>query len=288
MRLSSMDCIKNTAIILSLLSGLAVAANNWLYHYPGNNYFPPDTLYIAVSLILMYAGFALQLGPHSRLTTTLKELFVFFAVMSVIAFATNAAQYTPYITIDNKIVRFEKSLHINLLSIISWTVAHNTFKNVLAFIYDTLPYQMCFIPLAMIVMRSTAIHEYYFLLLFSALIGFTFYYFCPTTAPASVLHGQYFTVAQQATGLKFSQIHHHIQPTTLDGGMIALPSFHAIWAWFCLYLLRGWPIVFAILLPINLLLVLSCVLLGWHYPTDIIGSIIVIALSHGAYYCCRT
>ena len=159
------------------------------------------------------------------------------------------------------------------------------FKMLLEFTYNTLPYQMSYIPMLIIASgRTKYIREYYFLFLISAIIGFSFYYFFPSTAPASIIKSNYFSTAQYATSLKFMQIHQHIQPTTIDGGMIALPSFHTIWAWFCLYLLRGWPVVFFIMLPVNLLLVASCVLLGWHYPMDILGGIVVILLSHGLYF----
>ena len=207
--------------------------------------------------------------------------------MSLIALATNAAQYTPFPAIDKRILAFEASLHINLSAIISWTNNKPNFKEALGFIYDTLPYQMCYLPLVVIATkRWQYIREYYFLILLSVIIGFSFYYFFPTTAPASIIKSDYFNEEQRATGLKFTQIHYHIQPPTLDGGMSALPSFHMIWAWFCLYMLREWPIAFLIMLPINMLLVASCVLLGWHYPTDLVGGIVVIFMSHGLCYFC--
>jgi membrane-associated phospholipid phosphatase len=114
----------------------------------------------------------------------------------------------------------------------------------------------------------------------SLLIGFIVYYFFPTTAPASVLHSDYFIKEQLATGLKFTQIHQYIQPTTLDGGLIAFPSFHVIWAWLCLYLIRSWFVVFYVFLFINILLIFSCVMLGWHYFLDIILSFLILLFCH--------
>ena len=284
MRTSSTRPTIYAAIVLSFLSTIALSVNALVYQYPGNNYFPDYTSYIVLSLLLMYGGFLLQFGPTSRLAATLKEVLYFFLVMSVLALATNAVQYTPFYTIDKQILAFEASLHIDLKAIMSWTHTKPVFKELLAFIYDTLPYQMCYFPLILIATkRLQYIREYYFLLLLSTMIGFFFYYFFPTTGPASIIKSNYFSTDQLATGLKFLQIHQYIQPNTLEGGMIALPSFHVIWAWFCLYLLRGWPVAFFIMLPINLLLIASCVLLGWHYPTDILGSFVVIFIAHGLY-----
>ena len=208
--------------------------------------------------------------------------------MGVIALTTNAAQYTPFDTIDSHILKLESILHINMQSIMLWTHDKPTIRKLLAFIYDTLPFQMSYFPLLIIAAKQfDTAHEYYFLLLISAILGFTFYYFFPTTAPASVVESPYFSEIQHATGLKFNQIHNYIQPSTLDGGMIALPSFHVIWAWFCLYLIRGWPVLFYFMLPINTLLIASCVLLGWHYSIDILGAFIIILISHALCVACK-
>ncbi len=279
------SCNFYAAIAVVLLSIVALSINSLFYQYPGNNYFPHEGYLMLFSLVLMYSGFTLQFGRVNQLTLMLKEALYFFLVMTVIAVATNAMQYTPFPVIDHHIVAFESLFHLNMKSIVAWTNSHPVFTPLLARIYDTLPLQMCYLPLLVIAAkRFNLVREYYFLLLSSALIGFTFYYFFPTTAPASVIDSSFFSEAQRATGLKFQQLHHYIQPSTIEGGMIALPSFHVVWAWFGLYLVRGWPIAFGILLPVNILLVASCVLLGWHYPIDILGSLVIIAMAHGLHH----
>ena len=272
-------------LLLSLLSISAIVLNLFVYHFPGNNYLPYNTRAVAYSLFLVYGGCLLQFGKASQQIKILNEVIFYYVVIALIAIATNAAQYTPFPVIDKKILAFESTFHINMNDIMSWTYTKPLFKRLLTFSYTTLPYQIAYFPLIVIATRRWQyIREYYFLLIISAIIGFSFYYFFPTTAPASIISNQYFTEEQHATGLKFTQIHQGIQPSTLEGGMISLPSFHVIWAWFCLYILRGWPIGFIIMLPINLLLVAACVLLGWHYLIDILGGIIVILMSHALYY----
>ena len=274
-----------TASLLFFLSLFATGVNFFSTQYPGNNYFPPHTFFIGLILLLIYTGCLIQFGQTSIQASQSKDLMLLLLVMSVIAFATNAAQYTPFKTIDQSIINIEQSLHISVKAILSWSNHQPFLQKILIFAYNSLLYQMAYIPLFLIMIkRRKEVHEYYFLLLFSALIGFTFYYFFPTTAPASVITSPYFHAEQQATGLKFMQIHQHIQPTTLEGGLIALPSFHVIWAWICVYSLRHWRIAVIALFPINLLIVLSCVLLGWHYPTDVLGALIVILLAHKAYH----
>lgn len=253
-------------------------------HYPANNYFPPETLLAGISLGLIYLGLTIQLGKSTRLTLIIQEILFFFGVLAVMALATNAAQLTPFPTIDHKIIAFERSWHIDLNHWMSYAQSMPMLTRLLEFAYNSLPYQMVCIPLALILINEKHyVREYYFFLMLSATLGFGFYYFFPTTAPASMITSDYFTAAQHATALKFSQLHHHIQPTTQEGGLIALPSFHAIWAWYCLYILRGWPFAMILLMPLNLLLLFSCVLLGWHYLSDLLGAVVVVGLTHLVY-----
>ena len=288
MPLKRYDCLFYLAVCLLILSTAAIAVNHFIYHYPGNNYFPEQTQAIFLSLVLMYIGFILMLGLDHLVTKLVLEVFYFFLVFSLLALATNATQLTPFETIDQYIVQLEGCAGINEAAITKWTQLTPVLYHLLSFIYDSLPYQMCYIPLFIIATQQVALsREYYFLLLFSALLGFTFYYFFPTTGPASLFKSPFFTTAQLATGLKFTDIHHHLQPSTIEGGLIALPSFHVIWAWFCLYILRNWSLIFYVMLPFNLLLISACVLIGWHYPTDIVGALIIILLSHMAYNACQ-
>lgn len=272
------------ALVMVLLSLVALVINHFYYQYPGNVYLPPNYFVVGVNLLLAYAGFFLLQGRDGKITQLVKELVLFFLVMMIVCLVTNAAQYTPFPTIDQRILLLESFFHIDTNAFIKWAHEKPELINVLEVIYRSLDYQLCYIPLMVILLgRKDLIREYYFFLLTSVLVGFMFYYFFPTTAPASVMSGDYFCEEQKATYLKFFQIHHGIQPSTQEGGLIAFPSFHVIWAWFCLWSLRKWPVVYLMLLPINLVLIGSCVLLGWHYCMDIVGSLFVIIFVHYIY-----
>ncbi|KTC95387.1 phosphatase PAP2 family protein [Legionella feeleii] len=274
-----------TAFIICSLAIVAYAVNFLFYRFPGNNYFPPSTSLIAIVLLLAMIGGSLQFGKHGRFVRTVREIFYFFLVLVVIAFATNAVQYTPFQPIDKQLIAIEASLGINMQAIVAWTANHPRLQLLLAYIYDSLHLQMSILPLAVIIAgKFSYIREHYCLLLVTVLIGFTLYYYLPTMGPASFIPSPYFMAEQHATGIKFTEIHRYIQPSTIEGGMIAMPSFHAIWAWLCLYLVRCWPIVFILLLPINVLLLASCILLGWHYPIDLLGSFLILLPAHGLYF----
>jgi hypothetical protein len=263
-----------------MFSSVVLLVNTFYYHFSGNTYFPENGLLVALVLTISKLGLLIAVDKDCQLQKAGTELIYFFGVMALIALASNAIQLTPFSPIDKYIVRFESHFNLHLTILMEWTNTHILLKAILIRIYDTLPWQMCMIPLFLIATgRFALMRAYYFLLLFTTLIGFGFYYFFPTTAPASVLNHSLFSEGQLATGLKFYEIHHYLNPSTNDGGLIALPSFHVIWAILCVYLVKDWPVLFASLATVNSLLILSCVLLGWHFPTDALTGMIVAGIS---------
>ncbi|MDX2346397.1 MAG: phosphatase PAP2 family protein [Legionella sp.] len=235
-------------------------------------------------LCLIYMGVCLLLGQHSRAAKKTREVLYLFLVMAVIAIGSTAIQYTPFKPIDQSILNGSQWMHLDLTALMHWSATHPMLYHSMEVAYDSIPLQMAYLPLVLILFgQFERLHEYYFLLLLTAFIGYTFYYFFPTTAPASILESPYFTEAQHATGLKFHQIHAHIKPTTLEGGMIAFPSFHVIWAWLCAFMVRDWPLAFMVILTLNIAVTFSCVLLGWHYILDVIASVMVLLFSYAVY-----
>ena len=111
----------------------------------------------------------------------------------------------------------------------------------------------------------------------------TIYYFFPTVAPASEFNSQFFVAAQYATATKFHQMHSYQPITTADGGLIGFPSFHVIWGLLCIYLVKDIRILFIPLIIINVLMIVSCVLLGWHYISDVLGGFLIVYLSYWIY-----
>lgn len=269
------------ALIIFFLSITLIVFNAYVVGYSGNAYITLDQLCVLLIGFLIYAGSHIQYGHDSVLTLYAKEVLCFFSVLGLVALLTTAVQFTPFSPIDSHLLAFDDLSRLHMNRILAWTNDEPLFKKILITTYSTIDYQLVYIPLFLIVIkRFDVLYEFYFLLLLTALIGFIFYYFFPTMAPASVIDSPYFMASQKATGLKFEQIHHYLKPSTIEGGLIAMPSFHVIWAYLCLNSLRGWPLICWALFPINILLALSCVLLGWHYPIDLLGSVVVIIVAH--------
>lgn len=287
---------QNNAYLLAMMVVIVVTSiamfsvNKYWYRFPGLFYFEPSCLGLSMLCCAIRLGLKLQfdLSNDAALLKILKEVSVYSFVIVLIIFATSAIQYTPFTPIDKKILMAEHYLHIDLKASIAWLSTQSHFKTISGAIYDSVCYQVLIFPLLVILyQRYDTLYEFYFLVLVSWIIGSMIYYFFPTMGPASVVDSPYFMDSQRATGLKFWQLHHYIQPVTEDGGMIAMPSFHVIWAWLCVYLMRPWPIVFWLLFVINTAVAASCVLLGWHYYLDVLGSVITMFVSHSLYYLCH-
>lgn len=263
----------------------ALMANRYGTQFPGNNYLPNAALPAICILILCFFGTRL-LYPHKAYPQQLiTHLLIYFLLVAAIAYATNGIQYTPYHTVDTQIIHFEASLNIELTTIMNWAQTSPFFIKLMTLAYNSLNYQLILIPLVAIALFVSSaegqrrLFFFYSCMLWTAFIGFSIYYFWPTSAPASNMMSSWFLPAQYSTGQKFYDIHHYITPSTKAGGMIAFPSFHAIWALLCLYLVWPYPLVFLLLGGCNSVLILACVFLGWHYPTDILGAFAVVALA---------
>lgn len=263
-----------------LLSMLSIGFNAQVFHFIGNNYFPLGSFQSGMSLILLFISAYYQLGQRNKITQIFALMLAYYGIFVIESLATNAVQYTPFATIDQDIVKLEP---IPLLPIVIWTKQHPGIRQLLAHIYNSLTIEMIVLPLLLILnLKREHLYEYFILLLLSTIVGFGFYYFFPSSGgPAATQNPEYFATYQHATELKFYEIHHHMKPSTLEGGMIALPSFHAIWAWLLVYAIRPFRRLYWILMPYNALIIVSCIMLGWHYFTDIFGSILVLVMVHG-------
>lgn len=271
-------------ILLFILATTELILNQLFFHYPGNDYLPEGTLSGGISLIIIYTALKYTLPSYRYCIELTESVLLLYATFIAIGYLTNACQYTPFSPIDSKIIKLEHYFNISLTDTLVFIAKHPLLQKMLQFAYESLSYQMCLIPLLMaIFLKSEQIQTFCFFLLCTAIIGFSIYYFFPTTAPASMLDSALFMPDQQATGVKFFEMHQYNKPSTIAGGLISFPSFHVIWGWICLQLAKEWSLLYILLFPLNLFLMSACVLLGWHYPTDLVGSVIVLMLSTYVY-----
>ena len=268
-----------TIIIFSLF---CFYINDKLYQFSGNQYLPADFFQSLPILALMYLASRLGFGAKSPANQFFFDFILYYSAIAMVLLLTTAVQFTPFRPIDEHIFRWlGPELNQKFLALMLWTQNHDLVFKGLKLTYANLQIELLIIPLILIGLRQRqSLYEFLILILLSALIGFTFYYLFPSSGPGTVFPAEYFSPAQLATHLKFNEVHQSIPPSTLEGGMIALPSYHVIWAWLCTFALRQYKTVFIMLCFYNGILLLSCVLLGWHYFIDPIGSLLLLLLTH--------
>lgn len=286
MRLSHEQFMKRIWVIYGAFSFSAWLINALIYHFPGNPYLQltPKFMIACVQLGFIAYGLNLYWGAEAQTVRLIQEISKWVLFFTFYFGGMVFLQYTPFPVIDQHLVWLDAILHVNVGYIVTQMHAYPGLWHFFNKIYYSLDIEIVLAPLlVMIFRRYIFLREYYAYLLISTAIGLGIYYFFPTTAPASVFSSPYFTAEQYATGIKFNELHHYIVPSTAEGGMVSFPSFHVIWAWFSMYLLRWFRWLFIVLFCFNTLLAMSCVLLGWHYLIDIFGSVAVIALTHWIY-----
>jgi len=224
------------------------------------------------------ALFARKYCPRlSLLTWSYTTYSLMSIVLGMIAYG---AQFTPFPSIDTFLIKIDQALGFNQIAILNWTYAHPAIKQLMEIAYSLLGLELIFLPLVLaLLFEKKSLYVLFMALILSFISGTAIYYFFPTTAPASMFFSPHFTLAQLNTFIKFFEVHNHLPITAFAGGMVAFPSFHVIWAILMIYGFKNKKYFFFPLLVINSLIIASTMLLGWHYLTDVIGAILVTAIS---------
>lgn len=263
-----------------LLSTIVMGFNHYVWHYPLVNYFVACMTSIFCLFFFSTLGFWFGKGSSSRWTKLFFYITVYHSIVFLVMYATNAVQLTPFKPIDIHLLQIDSTLHYDTVMILNKLAKHASWRSHLVHAYNFVDMELAFLPVLLVILgQFYSVKQFFCILLCSTLLGYLLYFFWPTTAPASLLKSTYFIKEQIYTGVKFYQLHGHIKPEFDYGGLISMPSFHIIWAILCQQ--SAWRVrwLWYGLLPVNILVVLSALFLGWHYLADFFGSVIVIAIA---------
>lgn len=272
-------------IFTCLLGETYILINRLFFHFTGVFYVPAMWLLIA-PLVLTFLIVALCFEEHApRMGYFTKTYTTYFFIFLALSIMSTGIQYTPFPTIDAFLVKVDQWMGFYTLPVLNWTYAHPAIKTFFIYCYSALGMELIFLPLIVaFLMDKSAIRIYFLSMMISYLIGMNIYYFFPTAGPTMIFKSPHFLSVQHDTFLKFFEVHHRLLLTTVEGGMIAFPSFHVIWAFFMIYLCRHIKWLFYPVLLLNIGVILATIFLGWHYLTDLIAGILLaigsIALAH--------
>ncbi|HLB56107.1 MAG TPA: phosphatase PAP2 family protein [Coxiellaceae bacterium] len=232
---------------------------------------------ISMSLFFLFYGMYIRnISPRSA--TFIWGMGAFYWVVLANMLVTNAVQATPFPPIDAWLVKIDRDMGFSTAALMAWTHNHPDLHHFFRTIYFSLGIELILVPILLTVFCARkSLSVFYIAEMSTMIIGSTIYFFFPTMAPSGIIHSPYFSHMQDDTSIRFYQLHHFLTPTSYDGGLIAFPSFHVIWAILLTYACRAKKIFLYPMAIYNFILIITTVFLGWHYLTDVIAGIILAA-----------
>ncbi len=261
-------------LFLMLASFTVLLLNHFVFHYQGFNYVSHDGLtFLNSAIFLKMASFIFE--PLKKIEKFANDCIRLFACYVILMIATTAIQYTPFELIDDFLFQHEP---LPIPDIIDWTRSHGLLYEQLTWLYSSLDEALVIVPFLFILLRqSNKINDLCHFLVWTCIIGFGFYFFFPSCGPVHLFDKVHFIQAQANNYQKYFEIHHGLFPVSDDGGMIACPSFHVIWAWSCTRFFISYRRLFPFALTWFIGIVVSTILLGWHYSIDVIFALLIIS-----------
>lgn len=220
-------------------------------------------------------------NKQSHYSLFFKTLGMIFSVLIIILFADSAILTTPFILQDQLFYHLDNLLHFNLVHFLQAIRHKQTLAQFLEIIYASLFLVIKVVPLLLAALNeATQVYKYIFNFLISCLLGFSIYYFWPSTDPSSVIHSVgIFSREQYYLTTQFNAIHNHQSLSFYQAGLISFPSYHTIWAIIVAY--TCWPrkILFYFVSLFSFMVIIATLASGWHFLIDILGGILISLLS---------
>jgi hypothetical protein len=264
-------------ITLILCGFMCILLNAATFRYSGNHLVSFNWLWAAPLLLGVTFFTSFQLKKFPGLAFLCKSYSLYFLAFFAFLVMLDGVQLTPFPTVDTYLSAADRALAINETVLINWSYAHPVLLSILKFAYHSVVAQWLVTPLLLFILRK---QEQFYVYLVTSLLaylsGAAIYYFFPTVGPAGIFSNSHFSREQIDTVLNFREIHQYLMVSTMDGGMIAFPSFHVLWSVITIYTLREAPrVLFVTLLLLNLTAIVATLLLGWNYAVDITCGILV-------------
>ena len=258
---------------------LLIGVNAVGFHYTGIFYYPRQFLLAFIAVPVAYCG-RCHLFVSPRVSFVLRNCALYTLAIAALDALVTGMQFTPFPPIDLTLQRWDHAQGFDTAAVLRWTAARPALRAFLDSCYASTSVQMMLAPLiAGVAQDRRRMRIYLYAVVYSSLIGSLFYYFFPSSGPATVYASPDFTSIQRATSMKFYQVHHFQKVTTALGGMCAFPSFHVAWSVLLTYAALPYKRVFYPVAALNALAVASTLLLGWHYLVDVPAGIVLAAVS---------
>jgi membrane-associated phospholipid phosphatase len=281
MPLSREDRWLTGCLLLSLtLAALMFGVNAAEFRFTWISYFPRMFAPL-ICLCLQFAYFDRCYDFISPRAGFLIKSCAYYGLANIaLALFVSGLQLTPFPSLDPALQRWDHALHFDTAAMLAWTAARPALRDFLNLCYLSTDFQLIFAPLvAGYAFDRRRMRVYLYAFVYAFLAGGLFYYFFPSSGPSSVYQSPYFMNVQMLNAVKFDQVHHFRTVETLLGGLIAFPSFHVMWAVLATYAALPHRRLFWAAAALNTLVVVSTVVLGWHYLVDVPAGLLLGSLS---------
>lgn len=212
--------------------------------------------------------------PDPRIVSLLESLFILLTFVQVMIVFSYLVATLNYPLIDSTLAFVDSIFKVNASAMVSWFRAHSEWHNIFDYIYDCFLYQIPFIILYFsfrgdVLILQRFITQFMIALLITLILSgllpslgpYAWYHFTPTPANASALD-------------QLLELREGILNISKRNGIVTFPSFHAAMALIYIYTFRHEnKFLFIPILILNLLIIFSCIPIGEHYFTDLVGVI---------------
>lgn len=259
----------STTLILAATSQLI---NEFFYKYPHSHQiiaWPYFKLFLLTFLI------------HTSIKTIhpKSSLFLLFysyvlLLLSVSNFVTNSIIITPFPLIDKQLQYLDDRFHFSSLQLISFIQHHSLLRIISWRIYFSLIFLLFTTPVLLLLTNQHK-KAYQFLnhLLLSVLCAGVFYYFFPSTGPATISDSNYYTTLQHSIYFSFHTMHSSFKKISHAYPFLSAPSIHTTWALLIMYAWRKTLYANKIIIIWAILIIMTTLTTGWHFLTDILLAI---------------
>jgi len=267
-----------TGWLLSALLAAAVLAgvNACFFRFTGISYFPREAWWLGfVALDLAIFGYWVrERAPYASFVSL--NLAFYALAAAVMGVLTTSIQFTPFPRVDHALARWDAVLGWDTVAVLRWVAERPALRKFLALCYNTTELQLVLAPfVAVYAHDKRSLRVFIYGIVYSSFAGSLIYYFFPSSGPAGVFQSGDFMAVQRLTHLKYEQVHSFQPVTTLLGGLIAFPSFHVAWSVLATYAAKPRKSIFLIFFVLNVMVISSTVLLGWHYLVDVPAGILL-------------
>lgn len=231
-------------------------------------------VFIFLSTIFFFYLFYKVFRRAPRVVLFLESLlFILIFILQLLIFCFLMATLN-YPFVDSTLVFIDSIFGINSSAIVLWFRTQLSLTYIFSYIYKTYFYQIPFIILYFSIRREALnLQKFIMQFIIALILTIIISGFLPALGPY-VWYNYPPSPTLAAALAQLLELRSGILDFSQKNGIVSLPSFHTVAALLYMYTFRNEnKVIFISILILNILMIFSCIPIGEHYFTDILGAI---------------